>query len=252
FCASSFEWPSLTRMELLVVLSLISILPINFYINIFTDSKNVIDKYMKLKRHMSYRKKKKIVNYNLWEILLWIEKEFSLHISFTKVKAHSGNKLNDKADYLAKLGIEKLPLRVNDVIIEQKANLAWLKFTVDKNPRKFIKEINLIRTNMQLNELNRMKDLKDVHKDIAFGFINYKDEKTDSGFFSVKDDHIKSFRIKKLFNELPTLDNLKKRNPHIYKPEHKCPRCHQKEETLIHLWECSKATNDMVILRLKA
>ena len=106
--------------------------------------------------------------------------------------------------------------------------------------------------NMQLNKLNRMKDLKDVHKDIAFGFINYKNEKTDSGFFSVKDDHIKSFRIKKLFNELPTLDNLKKRNPHFYKPEHKCPRCHQKEETLIHLQECSKATNDMVILRLKA
>src|SRR6201992_3286334 len=252
FCASSFEWPSSTRMELLAVLSLLSTLPTHSSVNIFTDSKNVIDKYMKLKRHMPYRKKKKIVNYNLWEILFWVEKEFSLHISFTKVKAHPGKKLNDKADYLAKIGSEKLSLRVNDVIIGQKANLAWLEFTVDKNPREFIKEVDNIRSNMQLDKLNRMKELKDVHKDIAFSFINYKNEKTDSGFFNIKDDHIKSFRIKKLFNDLPTMDNLKKRNPKTYKTEHKCPRCHYEEETLSHLWECSKATNDMVILRLKA
>src|SRR5215208_5585365 len=104
---------------------------------------------------MPYRKKKKIVNYNLWEILFWIKKEFSLHISFIKVKAHSGNELNDKADTLAKLGSRKLSLKVNDVIIGQKANLAWLEFTVDKNPQEFIKEVNNIRTNMQLDKLNR-------------------------------------------------------------------------------------------------
>ena len=31
-----------------------------------------------------------------------------------------------------------------------------------------------------------MKNLKYVHKDIAFSFINYKDEKLDSGFFILK------------------------------------------------------------------
>ena len=71
-------------------------------------------------------------------------------------------------------------------------------------------------------------------------------------FSALKDDNIKSFRIKKLFNELPTMNNLKKRNPKLYKKDYKCPRCNQNEETLTHLWECEKAANDMVILRLKA
>ena len=45
---------------------------------------------------------------------------------------------------------------------------------------------------------------------------------------------------------------LKKQNSKTYKTKHKYPRCHYKEETLLHLWEYLKATNDMVILRLKA
>ena len=252
FNASSFEWPSSTRMELLAIVSLISILPSESKINIFTDSNNVIEQYKKLNRCMSYRKKKKIINYNLWEILLWIEKEFALHITFTKVKAHSGNKLNDQADYLAKSGMSKLALRINDVAINQKVNLAWLEFSVDKNPREFIKNVNNIRIDNQLENLNRMKSLNNVDKDTALGFINYKDENADLGFFSLKDDHNKSFRIKKLFNDLPTMDNLIKRNPKTYKEYNKCPRCFKDKETLTHLWDCSKANNDLVILSLKA
>ncbi len=72
------------------------------------------------------------------------------------------------------------------------------------------------------------------------------------GFFSIKNDNTKSFRIKKAFNELPVMENLKKRNPKIYRSDFNCPRCHKDKETLVHLWECSKATNDIIQLRLKA
>jgi hypothetical protein len=65
FHASSFEWPSSTRMELLAVVSLISTLPAHSSINIFTDSNNVIEKYKKFKSYILYRKKKKIMNFNL-------------------------------------------------------------------------------------------------------------------------------------------------------------------------------------------
>ena len=59
FNASSFEWLLSTCMELMAVVSLISTLPLNSDINIFTDSNNMIEKYNKLDKHMSFRKKKK-------------------------------------------------------------------------------------------------------------------------------------------------------------------------------------------------
>ena len=71
-------------------------------------------------------------------------------------------------------------------------------------------------------------------------FINYKNKREDKGFFSIKDDQIKSFRIKKLFNELPILDKLKKRKPKIYKEEYKYSRCNKEEKTLMHLWKYFK------------
>ena len=252
FCASSYEWPSSTRMELMAVTSLISTLPPNSTINIFTDSSNIIERYNSFNKHSSFRRSKKIINYNIWEILFWIKKEFSLNIKFTKVKAHSGHTLNDKADLLAKLGTSKLPLRINDVLINQKANLAWMEYTIDIGPRKFMKEVENLEKKLKFDNLNRIQELGDVDKQITLEFIDYKEEKQDLGFFSLKDDNIKSFRIKKLFNELPVMENLKKRKPTVYKPNTKCPRCHNKEETISHLWECSKANNDIVILSIKA
>jgi hypothetical protein len=65
FNASSFEWPSSTRMELMAVVSLISSLPSGSSINIHTDSNNIITKYNKLKQFMPYRKQKKVVNFNI-------------------------------------------------------------------------------------------------------------------------------------------------------------------------------------------
>jgi hypothetical protein len=41
------------------------------------------------------------------------------------------------------------------------------------------------------------------------------------------------------------MEQLKIRNPSIYKDEYLCPRCHTKKENLQHLWECSKADNEI-------
>jgi hypothetical protein len=80
-----------------------------------------------------------------------------------------------------------------------------------------------------------------------FKFIGYKNKKKDKGFCDLQDDKIKAFRIKKMFNELPVLGNLKTRFPKIYKLDI-CPRCLKGKETISHLWECDKANNNMVIL----
>jgi hypothetical protein len=75
---------------------------------------------------------------------------------------------------------------------------------------------------------------------------------TSPRFLNLKRDKEKSFKIKILFNELPVIEKLKVRNPKTYLSIFKCPRCKSHDETLEHLWNCSKADNDVVFLQLNA
>src|SRR5436190_3491450 len=74
FNAASKAWPSSTRMELLAVLTLVSILPQNSEITIRTDSSNVITKFEKFKGNITFRRKIKENNLVFWEVLFEIIK----------------------------------------------------------------------------------------------------------------------------------------------------------------------------------
>jgi hypothetical protein len=69
---------------------------------------------------------------------------------------------------------------------------------------------------------------------------------------NIRRDNEKSFKIKKLFDELPTMEKLKTRKSKVYLENFNCPRCGIYKETLEHLWECSKADNDIVFLQLES
>jgi len=71
-------------------------------------------------------------------------------------------------------------------------------------------------------------------------------------FVNLKVDREKSFKIKKMFNELPTMENLKKRFPKLYLKLSMYPRCRDKSEDIIHLWECRKADNDILFVQNRA
>ncbi|CAB5374838.1 unnamed protein product [Rhizophagus irregularis] len=49
---------------------------------------------------------------------------------------------------------------------------------------------------------------------------------------------LNSFKVKIRTKELPTLDNLVKRKPHVYSSKWKCPMCLKDKETYTHLWKC--------------
>jgi hypothetical protein len=59
---------------------------------------------------------------------------------------------------------------------------------------------------------------------------------------SIKQAKERSFRIKLMNDELPTMSNLQKRKPNIYK-ETTCPICKEKEEDTGHILECTSSTN---------
>ena len=247
FFKSSIGWPSSTRMELLAVVSIVSVLNKNSKVTLYTDSANVISKFDLLKKETIFRRKRKTPNYNLWDILFLIINKLNIELNFVKVKAHAGDCFNEMADYLAKRGTTEPRLNINNKSVTFKANLAWLEHSVDIDPRKFVKSVNNFRSDIKRDALNRMKEIRGVDKKLMMGFINYKDPKDYKGFMDLTDDKIKTFRLKKMFNELPVLSKLKTRNPKIYKSDI-CPRCSKDKETISHLWKCDKSHNEMVIL----
>ena len=142
FNVASKAWPSLTRMELLAVLTLVSILSRNSEITIHTDSNNIITKFEKFKGNIIFCQKIKENNLVFWEVLFEILKRFNINIVFQKVKAHFGDKYNDRADTLAKLGCNMDRIDIENNVLIERACLFWFDHCIDKNIRQFIKEIN--------------------------------------------------------------------------------------------------------------
>ena len=99
------------RMELIATIQALKFIKIKSKINIFTDSKYLIDgisiwiKSWKL-NNWKTKKNENVKNSDLWKELDELE---SFHIiNWTWVKGHSGDKYNDEADMLARNQAENI------------------------------------------------------------------------------------------------------------------------------------------------
>src|SRR5688572_6442374 len=113
----------------------------------------------------------------------------------------------------------------------------------------------MLNKELKENNLNRMKNLEaKYNKKVTFDILN-KDNKITKEkkgkFLFIKGNKYRTFKVKKLFNELLTLENLKRRMPKLYKKNMLCPRCNKKEENTKHIWECKKNNNEITILENK-
>ena len=125
------------------------------------------------------------------------------------------------------------------------------------NSRPFIKKMNNIYIQKEFDNLNRNNEFQNetIDKNISFRIIKEKYRKkgiTMSKFRNFKDHNLKAFNVKKLMDELPVIEKLKIRRPDLYGKELNCVRCNKEKETLEHLWECSAAANDMIIIGIKS
>ena len=54
-----------------------------------------------------------------------------------------------------------------------------------------------------------------------------------------------------MINELPVIENLKRRTKNLYKDDLNCIRCNNYIETIEHLWECLMIRNEVVLFELE-
>lgn len=108
--------PSSTRPELYAIMAGILNCPTNAKITIFTDSQNAIENINKIFTQSFWNDRQiiKLVNLDIYDLLYKININFKGTLEFVKVKAHTGIKLNEEADQLAKQAcsskyIEEIP-----------------------------------------------------------------------------------------------------------------------------------------------
>ena len=259
FNAKTKGWPLLTRAEIIAILTTLLVVKKHSVVNIYTDSKNTISTFNSYKAKFSnYRSYVKLDNQIVWELIFKVVEMLDLKVIMHKVKAHSNNKWNDKADEEANEGRDKdTLLLIKNSYSKHKYQLQYYGINIDTNPRSFIKKMNDIHIQKDFDNLNRNSkfSIAEVDKKLSLKIIKEKYQKkgiTMSRFRNFKDHNLKAFNIKKLMDELPTLENLKKRRPDLYAENLKCIRCNEEQEDLEYLWKCKTVSNDMLFIGLKS
>jgi hypothetical protein len=179
--------------------------------------------------------------------LIEIINKKKLQVNLSKVKAHSGVIFNEQADKLAKEGknfpeiIWKEPRRPLWSVLP-----TWNQSIIDISLREFTKEFHKKETTIEWSQQRRIQNCwsEEIEEQSNYSWDKFWKlcRQGSSSQTSIKQAKERSFRIKLMNDELPTLSNLQKRKPNIYK-ETICPICKEKKEDIKHIFECSSSLN---------
>ena len=95
------DWPLALKAELVAIITIILILPINQKVSIYTDCKGIITGFNKLSRtdpRMTHKRLLKKNNWILWIKLIELAKIKDINITFIKSKAYSEDQFNNLID----------------------------------------------------------------------------------------------------------------------------------------------------------
>jgi len=164
FSASAVLWPSSTKAEMLACLTALLVVPASANVSLYTDSAATIAGFDNIGsyRNLSVRKREKIPNFQIWLTIVHTIECKQLRIKMIKVKAHSGDRLNDRVDKLAKDATLSAPrLNVKYMCLPGlNLKLACANLTLDTSSRKSIKALLDTQCFSKLLQLQRNSDLQ--------------------------------------------------------------------------------------------
>jgi ribonuclease HI len=240
------DWPSSTRAELGAIWTAILVAPYEANVRIFSDSKAAIEGIQNFKGLMSIRSNFKTKNRSLISQIVDSCKTKLIKLEMIKVKGHSMNIWNDKADSLAKEGLtSSLILEAQEVTTSLiRVTPLWKNKTIDCALRTFVNITTAAVYETTWANLNSIRSVISARsEDITNDQLNW--ENTWSALKSLqgkkctsfKKSNALMFRIKCINKLLPTKDICYQRSPAIYKSK-TCIACIASEESLEHLADC--------------
>ena len=143
-----------------------------------------------------------------------------------KIKAHNNDKNNDRADFLAKEGINDSYILIKDKNLENTYRLNWYNITVEENNRTFIKKLNRTRREINEDNLKRFNNINKIDKRLSYRILNNNKEKEEKGkirkFTTMKENKNKNLKFKKMIEEMPIIEKLKIRKSKLYNQDMNC------------------------------
>src|SRR5436189_242204 len=174
FNARAWGWPSSTRAEIIAILTTLLVVKNSSDIKIYTDSKNTVNIFNSYKqRYNNYRSYIKLENQILWELIFKVIEMLDLNVTLYKVKAHSEDRWNDRADIEVKKGrtISKIlnfkdhKLKAFNVkkLMNELPILETLKI---RRPDLYNEHLKCIRCNEENEDLEHLWNCKAVSNDM--------------------------------------------------------------------------------------
>ncbi|GET03546.1 ribonuclease H-like domain-containing protein [Rhizophagus clarus] len=247
FSGACKHFPSSTKAEAYAICTALLICPPHTTINICTDSQCCINTFRNItQRLVTPSRQLKIPNHHIWFVIMKIIKDNGLTVNLHKVKAHSENEHNDKADTLAKTGHTSSHLIVLDKHhVLMNIHIVWDQhydnITIDHNIRHIARDIGNrqkfytwldYKTNADLKtaSFNQIIDWPCTEK-----FFNFNPDDRPTSHKLTK---FRAWQRKAINNLVPTMDIMSLRYPKLFRDVLNCWTCKLHPETNTSLWLC--------------
>jgi len=236
-----------TQAEALGAWEVVKQAKVNTQLTIYTDNEALANMLEEMKPEETGKSRKNKKRWSaFWEIAEDIREEIvkkNLTVKAVKVKAHSGNRHNDKADVAAKEA-------AREAIEGEPVKAGIHRYTITWERQQINTSCKVLSDNMQLAEESAAfltsrriegwlpyQRRQRVEWECTRACIQeHKDKQQKS--LSFERSKRKIFNIKKVVDELPTLEVLKKRNSTLYAKQENCPNCNKGKENISHIWRC--------------
>jgi ribonuclease HI len=240
---STENWPSSTKAELLAIWCVLLITPIKKEVKIYTDSEAAICSIKKGKVELRNKQWLRQKNYNLIKSIADILRIKQISLDLVKIKGHSSNRWNDKADSLAKKGASELDLErlIIDPPLGANVALYWKEYQVENPTREFTKSILDLKNGADWRQSTAIQGLETAEDICKYRWSLLWDRiKNQNGIHcsSMLKNKRLCILVKCLQEKLPVLGLLAKRRPDLYESS-LCTQCKEnKEENQNHLASC--------------
>ncbi|KAF9377104.1 hypothetical protein BGX21_003280, partial [Mortierella sp. AD011] len=239
--------------ELCGLLATLLISPRNTPVDVYIDNSSVVHNFktlVKERKSTTAKQRLRSADAQWWAMLYYAYETQGRMVNVQWVRGHAGNLGNIAADSLAKAahrsdtGLWRLDQQRHH---DMRCHAQFAKHTVDQDVRQVLKLQSAVRHHRRWLSQNRTREYIRDCDSISWTptlRIVHNNNPPKTGYTSLTDCGLRAHRIKKLHGMLPTLDQMRQRNPGLYITD-SCQRCDSGEvETDHHLWNCGVSMED--------